>query len=86
MVNLSKFIMKKLFFTAIAMVAFSAVSMANTIEVKEAVEFNKNEAKNIPTLYCMVASAVVFADLYNAGINEEDCFAEMNAAFWDCVQ
>ena len=29
--------MKKMFFTAIALVAFSATSMANTIEVKEVV-------------------------------------------------
>jgi hypothetical protein len=36
--------MKKLVFTALAVVAFSGVAMANTVEVKEAVVIN-NEVK-----------------------------------------
>ncbi len=53
--------MKKLFFTAIALVAFSAVSMANNVKVKKEIEITKHETKlkkvsedNIPRIdQCM---------------------------------
>lgn len=76
--------MKKVFFTVSALVAFSAASMANTIEVKKEVVPVK-ETKKIPMLYCMVQSFLVFAELHNAGVNDEDCFAEMNSSFNDCA-
>lgn len=41
--------MKKMIFTAMAVLAFSAVSVANTIEVKEEVVVN-NESKEVKTL------------------------------------
>jgi Skp family chaperone for outer membrane proteins len=40
--------MKNVFFTAIALVAFSAASMANTIEVKEAVVLIEKKVKTEP--------------------------------------
>jgi hypothetical protein len=59
--------MKKMIFTAMAVLAFSAVSMANTIEVKEEVVVN-NESKEEKT----VVHLEVFADCYTKAMNYLD--------------
>ena len=81
--------MKKMIFTAMAVLAFSAVSMANTIEVKEEIlikkesDINKDEA--FPTIdFCAIAAIATYIELSDLGINEEDCANEAAAAYADC--
>ncbi len=59
--------MKKMIFTAMAVLAFSAVSVANTIEVKEEVVVNK-ESKVEKT----VVHLKVFADCYTKAMKYLD--------------
>ena len=70
--------MKKVFFTAIAMIAFSSASMANTIADEEVV------AKELSS--CQLVSALA----YNYGVNEEcmthsEALAYSNTVYFNCV-
>jgi hypothetical protein len=55
--------MKKMIFTAMAVLAFSAVSMANTIEVKEEVVENKDSK-----VKGTIVRLTVFADCYSKAV------------------
>ena len=68
--------MKKLVFTAIAMIAFSGASMANTIEVKEEV---------VRRASCMQVSIEVYNELREAGVGTEEAQIEANAAYGECL-
>ena len=70
--------MKKLFFTAIAMVAFSSASMANTIADEEVVE---KDVKRSPCLQ-------LYLDTYDEYVNlgfPDDAPSEAWAAYRECV-
>ncbi|MCZ8089407.1 hypothetical protein [Flavobacterium sp.] len=56
--------MKKLFFSAVALVAFSSVSMANTIEIEE------TEVKNIIVVDPCFKTAIRMMDLIEANNGE----------------
>ncbi len=59
--------MKKIFFTAIALVAFSATSMANKVEVKE-VAISEGEKEVVVKKSCMEAAL----DYYEA-VMDQSC-------------
>ena len=67
--------MKKLFFTAIVMVAFSAVSMANTIEIKEIEVIAEKTLIDIEKASCtdIAISAYEFAMDSECGIPGSGC-------------
>ena len=67
--------MKKLFFTAVAMIAFSGVSMANTIE----------EKKEVVLVSCMEVAMNTYREMEIAGLGEEECQTEANAAYGECI-
>ena len=75
--------MKKMIFTAMAVLAFSAVSMANTIEVKEEVVVN-NESKVEKTFIEEDASACEeFAmDMTDATDFRDDSLTHDYYQFW----
>ena len=83
--------MKKLFFTAIALVAFSGVSMANTIEVKELViqteEFSPGEGSPVrPDLRCAFVSFGVMMRAYSAGLfTDEEVSVMAGIAYNVCM-
>ena len=74
--------MKKLFFTAIAMLAFSAVSMANTIEIKE-VEAPRDFADATEGT-CLDAWMGNYLALRAAGNSDIDSIRGANATLKSC--
>lgn len=66
--------MKNVFFTAIALVAFSAASLANTIEVKEeVVPAKENTSKEVEvTAACRKAGGIAYAGVIAAGGSDSD--------------
>jgi len=73
--------MKKLMFTAIAFVAFSSVSMANTIEVKE-VSFLENQAILGD---CEDAQTAAFNECRSNGCSYWDSYYFGARAWGDCM-
>ena len=73
---------KKMFFTAIALVAFSATSMANTVEVEE-VENGQNIARRTPTL-CEEASMVTYEMVIDNGGSAEAASAFATISYHIC--
>ena len=73
--------MKKVIFTAIAMIAFSGASMANTEEVKKVTENDDLDVR----ANCMQEAMAVYNELSSAGIEESECQYEANAAYGDCI-
>ncbi|WP_159687583.1 hypothetical protein [Flavobacterium sp. 9R] len=63
--------MKKMIFTAMAVLAFSAVSVANTIEVKEEVVVN-NESKEVIGTPCEDSAINSYEEFINAFHDGED--------------
>ncbi len=90
MVNQTKFInfkkhlkMKKLFFSAVALIAFSSVSMANTIEIEVVSLDIKEDVRNDYWDCAKIASDVyneIFELTYSA-----DALLEADKAFEDCM-
>ena len=82
--------MKKMFFSAVALVAFSAVSMANTIEVKEVIienetELNVSEQKVIPTIdVCALVAIATYLEMEEAGFPPSTCASEAQGANYAC--
>ena len=63
--------MKNVFFTAIALIAFSAASFANTIEVKEEeVPVKEKETETALRPECRKAGGIAFAAVLAAGGSE----------------
>ena len=63
--------MKKLFFTAIILVAFSSVSMANTIFLNEPSHIeNKTNVKDKPTMEFLPYCTIVFLQTY-LGVDQQ---------------
>lgn len=80
--------MKKVFFTALALVAFSSASMANTIADEEIVKENKKEVKNvIKSDYwdCAAVACDVYDELTAVGVYEPEALIEADDAFNDCM-
>ena len=84
--------MKKMFFTAVALVAFCFTSMANTIEVKEVVipveEKEEVVVKKTPCDYVWIAYYTIYINTGNgdhiAGSQEAWNYADTNAAAQGC--
>ncbi len=79
--------MKKLLFSAIALVAFSSVSMGNTIEVKKLIETEKSSTKKIiaEDNGCLLAKFVAFNDSRAAGFSVADSTKNANSIFYLCM-
>ncbi len=69
--------MKKLLFTALAVVAFSGVTMANTVEVKEEVVIDFVEDN------CTDVYHETYKEFVDLGL-EEEAASEAFAAYKDC--
>ena len=78
--------MKKVFFTAIAMIAFSSASMANTIAEEEVV-VNKEEKKEVVAKKDCFAFALLIYDIVdpNNTMNDEDASTVLNNAYHYCT-
>ena len=83
--------MKKMFMTAVALVAFSAASMANTKEVKVAVEPVKevkteSEFKREPCDYVWIAYYTIYINTHSgsAGSGAAYGYADTNAGAQGC--
>ena len=70
--------MKKLFFSAVALIAFSSVSMANTIEIEDLVEVEP-KAKS-----CMQVYMETYEEFVELGF-EEDAVNEATSAYGECI-
>lgn len=78
--------MKKLFFSAVALVAFSSVSMANTIAVDEVKLVEKEEKIQIkPNSACHSISFSVYIASRNSGWSVEQSTVIANTAYWQCM-
>lgn len=87
--------MKKFMFTAIAMVAFMGISMANTIDApisKELKTEKKLEVKKKAKLFkksqheCMMIGFAASDAVYAAGGSPEIATAAANAAYTQCMK
>lgn len=76
--------MKKLFFSAIALVAFSGVSMGNTIAVEEPVEVVKNYEVE-PDL-CLADKFEMYNLAIRMGETQETARAMSWEIYWFCVK
>lgn len=72
--------MKKLFFSAVALVAFSSISMANTIAIEEDYSFSKVEPGDCGNIY---SSVWLYA--MNHGSTEQQAVAIARAARDYCM-
>lgn len=85
--------MKKMFFTAIALVAFSGASMANTIEEKKTIEPTKKEevaTKNVETKTILldVCNRLWYSQVsfyQQNGATEEDAMELADNGFNQCL-
>ena len=81
--------MKKVFFTAIAMIAFSGVSMANTIADEEVVtENSKIEVKKIllqEDTKCRAAKFKCYVDARAAGFSVQDATSMSYSIYFTCM-
>lgn len=81
--------MKKLMFTAIAMVAFSSVSMANTIADDEVVIIQKNEAKKVLVVQqanpCKNNFSLALSQAYQMGYNDSQLWNYASVAYIFCA-
>jgi hypothetical protein len=76
--------MKKLFFTAIALVAFSGVSMASTIDIEELkIQEEKIEVLETNCVAEKFKAYVTAKCIVGVSTEEADDFA--NAIFWACM-
>jgi hypothetical protein len=81
--------MKKLLFTAVAIVAFSGVSIANTIADEDVVKENK-EAKVVQKIMqtdteCLMAKFVAYNDSRRAGFSEAVSIANSYSIYFTCM-
>jgi hypothetical protein len=77
--------MKKLLFTALAVVAFSVASMANTVEVKE-VPYIENNLENQAILGdCEDAQTAAFNECRSNGCSYWDSYYFGARAWGDCM-
>jgi hypothetical protein len=80
--------MKKVIFTAIAMIAFSSASMANTIADEEVVTENnkKAEVENVAKLHPCVFVGFAAADQAEAdGLSPQQVLNAANTAYAVCL-
>lgn len=83
--------MKKLFFSAIFLVAVSSVSMASTITEKQVVidnvlPVNTLEKMGVPKIdVCAVIAIAVYHETIMAGINTEEASQEALAVYNECI-
>ena len=83
--------MKKMIFTAMAVLAFSAVSMANTIELKEDIaevvisEEVTVTKKVIPAIdVCAILAIATYLDLEANGDHFTTCATEAEGVYFAC--
>ena len=78
--------MKKLFFSAVALVAFSSVSMANTIDVEqEKTTDNDNSKKEIVDPDCNWYSFQVYNTARENGYTVSDASILANRMYFQCM-
>ena len=78
--------MKKLFFTAIVMVAFSAVSMANTIEVKKTKVLVNKKSVAFKAMTCLDAWMPEYDDLRHKGYTDSQAISLANITYRKCLK
>jgi hypothetical protein len=76
--------MKKVFFTAIAMIAFTSVSMANTIADEKVVTEEKKEAAVKKTL-CQIIAEFRAQDTYNQTGSQSAANTSYQLALTACI-
>ena len=86
--------MKKMFFTAIALLAFSATSMANTIEIKEIVipaaegkELNSESKKEIKVIKtdCNLVRFKAYNSARSDGWSHQDASGMSYSIYFTCL-
>lgn len=77
--------MKKMFFTAIALVAFSSVSMANTIADEEVVRENEIKKVILKQIPCDTAWIIAFHYAMQAHFSEGQAIQIAFAAYDRCL-
>ncbi|WP_298306626.1 hypothetical protein [Flavobacterium sp.] len=77
--------MKKIMFTAIALVAFSSVSMANTIADDEVVKENEIKKVMLREIPCPTAWSIAYHYARQAGQTEQEAIAIAFAAYDRCL-
>jgi hypothetical protein len=81
--------MKKVFFTAIAMIAFSSASMANTIADDEVVIIRKNENEKVLVVQqanpCKNNFAQALNQAYQMGYNDAQAWNYASVAYIFCT-
>ena len=97
LVNLKRIKMKKLFFSAMALVAFSSISMANTIavevkqklEIEQTVQVEQTKDENSPRLYLSKCDQIYLSTLLKAlslEFSNDDASAIALGAYQICVE
>ncbi|TDP61316.1 hypothetical protein [Flavobacterium dankookense] len=80
--------MKKLFFSAVALVAFSSVSMANTIDIKNVCTEQKEEKIEIlnttPT-ECLTYKFFYYNHLISQGATQQQASAGASSVYFNCM-
>ncbi len=76
--------MKKLFFTALAVVAFSGMSMANTKEIKPTVK-NERTKKKPDDTYCLAAKFKCYCDATAAGFSSSVATQMSYSIYFTCM-
>lgn len=75
--------MKKLFFSAVALVAFSSVSMANNVAIEESKLIEK-ELKLVEN-ECHAVSFYIYNSSRESGLSISQSTANANTAYWQCM-
>lgn len=76
--------MKKLVFTALAVVAFSGVGMAKNVEVKESIK-KTSKKKAVAATDCNAAKFVAYVDAKAAGFSHEESVGMSYSVYFMCL-
>jgi hypothetical protein len=77
--------MKKLFFSAAALIAFSSVSMANTIDVEKKIQDESTKTKVVLNSNCNLLSFTVYIASRDSGLTVQQSTANANSAYFQCM-
>ena len=78
--------MKKLFFSAVALVAFSSVSIGNTINKEEKkLQHEITKTKVVLNSNCNLLSFTVYIASRNSGLTVQQSTTNANSAYFQCM-
>jgi hypothetical protein len=77
--------MKKLFFSAVALVAFSSVSMANNIEIKEIKLKKVLIVENTTPTECSAIKFYYYNHLTSQGVPHDEASARSYRIYFQCM-